>query len=122
MASIPAIQDPKPTPPGRANEPVLVLDENSSEPAVLALNGGKAEEEKVVSGMRRDASVLVWVDVQRSISDGGLKWWRSANGVILTEGDPRGMVPIEFVKRAEKRGGAILWEPARDRSADKLST
>ena len=120
-ASIPAVQEPEPKPLGKPDESSPVEDEDGSEPAVVALNGGKAEEEKVISGMRRDANVLVWVDVRRSISDGGLKWWRSANGVILTEGDPRGMVPIDFVKRAEKRGGGILWEPTRDPSADEFS-
>ncbi|MCJ1432192.1 hypothetical protein MMC27_001548 [Xylographa pallens] len=120
-ASVPAVQEPEPKPLGKSDKSTPVEDENGSEPAVVALNEGKAEEEKVVSGMRRDANVLVWVDIRRSISDGGLEWWRSANGVILTEGDPHGMVSIDFVKRAEKRGGGILWEPARDPSADKLS-
>ncbi|MCJ1384665.1 hypothetical protein MMC17_007783 [Xylographa soralifera] len=121
IASVPAVGELKSEFLGKLDESAPVEVENGSEPAVLALNEGKAEEEKVISGMRRDANVLVWVDVRRSISEGGLKWWRSANGVVLTEGDSHGMVSLDFVKRAEKRGGGILWEPARDAQADKLS-
>ena len=70
----------------------------------------------VVSGMRRTANVLIWVDVRRSMEEAGLKWWRSANGVILTEGDEGGMVPMRFVRRVEKRawGGKaeeVIWKP-----------
>ncbi|MCJ1389538.1 hypothetical protein MMC18_002395 [Xylographa bjoerkii] len=121
LPSVPAVQERESNSFGRSDEPAPVGDENSPELAVLALNQGNAEEEKVISGMRRDANVLVWVDVRGSISDGGLKWWRSANGVILTEGDSHGMVSLDFIKRVEKRGGSIMWEPARDLSADKLS-
>ena len=62
----------------------------------------------VLSGMRRDATVLVWVDVQRS-AQGGVKWWRSANGVVLTEG-VEGRLGLEFVAWVERRGtGEILY-------------
>ncbi|MCJ1284096.1 hypothetical protein MMC26_003427 [Xylographa opegraphella] len=114
MASMPAVHEPDLKVLPKTDGQAFVEGEDGSETAVVALNEGKATEEKVISGMRRDASVLVWVDVRRSIADGGLKWWRSANGVILTEGDSHGMVSLDFVKRAEKRGGGILWEPARD--------
>lgn len=32
-----------------------------------------------------------------------LKWWRSSNGVILTEGNERGFVPLDFVEYVERR-------------------
>ena len=64
----------------------------------------------VISGMRGSASVLVWVDLKKSMQVGGLKWWRSANGVVLTEGDERGFVRLEFVDSAERRGtGEVIW-------------
>ncbi|KAI4138639.1 MAG: hypothetical protein LQ340_008050, partial [Diploschistes diacapsis] len=68
-------------------------------------------QQPIVSGMRASASVLVWVDVKRSMAEGGLKWWRSANGVVLTEGDERGLVRLEFVTKAAERGGGggVLW-------------
>ena len=36
-------------------------------------------------------------------ADPGLTWWRSANGVLLTEGDSRGLVPLEWVVCVEQR-------------------
>lgn len=63
----------------------------------------------VISGMRTMAQVLIWVDVKRSLA-GGLKWWKSANGVILTEGDANKFVQMEWVDRVEKRDGELIWE------------
>ncbi|MCJ1244173.1 hypothetical protein MMC30_001371 [Trapelia coarctata] len=68
----------------------------------------EAESKKVISGMRKTAAIFVWVDVKRSIEVGGLRWWKSANEVILTEGDEHGMVPLEFVNRVvQKRKGVV---------------
>jgi len=70
----------------------------------------EAGKGKVISGMRKDASVLIWVDVVRSGEK--MRWWRSANGVVLTEGDEEGVVPLEFVKRVVRRGtGEVIWRP-----------
>lgn len=40
---------------------------------------------KVKSGMRPDAEILIYVDLERALK-AGMKWWRSENGVILSEG------------------------------------
>lgn len=67
--------------------------------------------QKVVSGMRNTANVMVWVDVKRSMQEGGLKWWKSANGVVLTEGDGESRVTLEWVTRVERRGTReVIWE------------
>ena len=58
-----------------------------------------ATPDVVISGMRASASVLVWVDARRAAEEGGVRWWRSGNGVVLTEGDGRGMVGLRFVER-----------------------
>lgn len=87
---------------------VVVDEEDGAESAAPPDNG----EEKVISGMRRGATVLIWVDVKRSLEKGGLKWWKSENGVILTEGDEEGRVGMEWVVRVERRGsGEVIWEP-----------
>ena len=63
------------------------------------------DADKVISGMRRDATILVWVDVKGSIDRGGVKWWRSANGVILTEGEEgKDMLGLEWVAWVDRRG------------------
>ena len=46
----------------------------------------------VVSGMRSTCQIAVYVDVAKAMAL-GLKWYRSANGVLLTPGDCNGMVP-----------------------------
>jgi 2'-phosphotransferase len=74
----------------------------------------KDSEPVVVSGLRTSATVLIWVDVKRSGKEGGIKWWKSANGVVLTEGDEKGFVKMDWVDRVEERdrGGmvkSVLW-------------
>lgn len=67
-------------------------------PGFEEVGGEKGEkQEKVISGMRGDAQLLIYVDLRRCLEDVKSKgvemlWWRSENGVILTEG-----VDAEFV-------------------------
>ncbi|KAI1375046.1 hypothetical protein F4677DRAFT_424468 [Hypoxylon crocopeplum] len=70
--------------------------------------GGKP---KVVSGMRSDAEILVFMDVERSLKDGGIRWWISANGVVLTDGNEDGVVPLKYFKevRGRRQGVGVLW-------------
>ncbi|KAI1661565.1 KptA family-domain-containing protein [Daldinia decipiens] len=66
----------------------------------------------VVSGMRSDAELLVFADVQKSLrEDSGMKWWVSANGVVLTDGNEDGLVPLKYIKevRGRKQGVGVLW-------------
>lgn len=70
-------------------------------------------EAGVISGMRRDAEVLVYVDVAASIAEAGIKWWMSDNGVVLTEGAAAdGLVPLKYFKLVEGRrqGVGLLWK------------
>ncbi|RPB15392.1 hypothetical protein P167DRAFT_542953 [Morchella conica CCBAS932] len=55
-----------------------------------------AAETGVISGMRADAEVLVFVDVVRAVEEGGLSFWMSANGVVLTEGDEKGCLDLRL--------------------------
>lgn len=85
----------------------VVGDDGTTKSASSAKSGS----ETVISGMRKNASIMIWVDLVRSAKDGGLKWWRSDNGVILTEGDTDGWVKMEWVDRVERRRtGEVLWQ------------
>ena len=70
-------------------------------------------EDGVISGMRHDCAIVIWVDLKRSL-EGGVKWWRSENGVILTEGlgEPK-MLAFEWFQWVETRGqgkpGKVLY-------------
>ncbi|PWY73819.1 hypothetical protein BO94DRAFT_538864 [Aspergillus sclerotioniger CBS 115572] len=80
---------------------------------------GNGDKGKVISGMRRDAQVLVYVDLERALK-AGCPFWRSENGVILSEGMSVGvagegeggekMVPLEFVDVVVERKMGKIWE------------
>lgn len=81
----------------------------------LAGEEGKeaVEEPEVKSGMRRDAEILVYIDVERTLKDGAMTWWLSSNGVVLTEGDENGVVPLQYFKEVVGREGSgigVLWK------------
>ncbi|KAI0527789.1 RNA 2'-phosphotransferase, Tpt1 [Xylaria bambusicola] len=90
-------------------------------------DGGK--QPKVISGMRADAELLIFVDVERALRDAnvlipspstehkdeakttGIRWWMSENNVVLTEGDDEGVVPLKYFKevRGRRQGVGVLW-------------
>jgi 2'-phosphotransferase len=68
------------------------------------------ESTPVISGMRKNSSILVYVDVEAAMK-AGIKFFVSENGVILTEGNEEGFLPYEFFKRVESRkkdGGVLM--------------
>ncbi|KAF7715560.1 Uncharacterized protein PECH_000447 [Penicillium ucsense] len=98
--------------------------------SVLAASGesttekGDAKQEKqVISGMRRDAQVLIYLDIKKALA-AGCPFWRSENGVILSEGlpvsngqidgegNPAKVVSSEFfdVVVERKAGLGKIWE------------
>ena len=64
--------------------------------------------EEVISGVRNSSTIFVWVDVERSAREGGVQWWVSRNGVVLTEG-VEGVLGLEWVRWVERRGGGVLF-------------
>lgn len=60
----------------------------------------------VISGMRNSSSVLVYIDIKKAM-EGGLKFWRSENGVILSEGDSDGLIKLEYFERVEDRSSDV---------------
>lgn len=69
-------------------------------------------ETGVISGIRHNSEVLIFVDIQRAVEEGGLKFWMSANGVVLTEGDAQGRLGLEYVNRIvdTKNQLGVLWQ------------
>ncbi|RSL62943.1 hypothetical protein CEP51_013393 [Fusarium floridanum] len=68
-------------------------------------------EEGVVSGMRKDAELVIEIDIEASLKE-GVKWWLSDNGVLLTEGDEQGILSPKFFKLATGRtvDVGVLWQ------------
>ncbi|KAK5125332.1 hypothetical protein LTR85_000441 [Meristemomyces frigidus] len=66
--------------------------------------GAATDAAPVISGMRKSSTVLMFLDLPKAI-EAGLKFWLSDNGVILSEGNAEGVVPLEVFKRVEDRTG-----------------
>lgn len=101
------------------------------------------DKDKLLSGMRQGATILIWVDVKKSLQ-GGVKWWRSQNNVFLTEGLERAVsdaagaeaereekiLGFEWFRWVEKRKGEdmeVLWkaegaEPKREKAENEMRT
>jgi 2'-phosphotransferase len=75
--------------------------------------GSEDVKAPVISGMRSDSTILIFVDVKKAM-EAGIKFWKSDNGVILTEGNEYGLLPLEFFRRVEDRTGeGVLVEDGR---------
>ncbi|EHK24640.1 uncharacterized protein TRIVIDRAFT_168495, partial [Trichoderma virens Gv29-8] len=68
-------------------------------------------EEGVTSGMRKDAELVIEIDVEKSLQD-GIQWWKSDNGVLLTEGGEGGILSTSYFKKVTGRNidVGVLWE------------
>lgn len=64
----------------------------------------EVKKEPVISGMRNSSAILIFIDLKKAL-EGGVKFWKSANGVILSEGDERGIISLQYFKRVEERRG-----------------
>jgi 2'-phosphotransferase len=81
------------------------------------------KKNQVISGMRKDAQVLIYIDLKKALA-AGCPFWRSENGVILSEGIPvtkgdgetdgnqQKVVSVEFfdVVVEKKAGLGKIWE------------
>ena len=69
----------------------------------------KDDGDTLISGMRPGATIVVWVDVKKSLR-AGVEWWRSENKVFLTKGRAAdgedggvSVLGFEFIKWVERR-------------------
>jgi len=88
--------------------------------------------DRVISGKRHDAELLVYVDLKRcleDVRDQGVEmlWWRSENGVILTEGVGAAAVAggedAEGTPNAvDKFADVVMQEPQAEQQASTTSS
>ena len=71
-------------------------------------SNAKPEGDEVISGVRKTSTIFVWVDVEKSAREGGVEWWVSKNGVVLTEG-VGGLLRLEWMRWVERRNGDVLF-------------
>ncbi|KPP77075.1 hypothetical protein Z043_103524 [Scleropages formosus] len=65
----------------------------------IHLAPGLPEESTVISGMRQNCDLAIYVDVCKALADGILFFW-SDNGVLLTPGDTDGRLAAKYFTRA----------------------
>lgn len=67
--------------------------------------------QNIISGVRNSSQILIYIDLPSALS-AGLKFYLSANGVVLSEGDENGFIKPEFFRRVEnsKREALSGWE------------
>jgi len=87
-------------------------EEKEGAGGAAAGRGPRGGAKKVISGMRSDAELLIFIDLEQSLRDGGIDWWLSSNGVVLTEGDKDGVVPLKYFRevRGRRQGVGLLWK------------
>lgn len=59
---------------------------------------GEPGEEGVISGMRKSCEIIIFINLQKALSD-GFKFYRSANNVILCPGNEDGFLPPCYFQR-----------------------
>lgn len=71
----------------------------------------------VISGMRGDAEVLIYIDIKRSLDD-GVRWFVSENGVLLTDGGEGGVLSTRYFQKVVGRREdiGVLWEDGEERA------
>jgi RNA 2'-phosphotransferase, Tpt1 / KptA family len=81
---------------------------------------GLPNEQNVVSGMRSNSTVLIYVDVPQAMED-GVQFWHAANGVVLTRGvGDTGILPRKYFTRVRVRLGYRLVERTVGLGADQM--
>ncbi|KAM7417528.1 hypothetical protein PAMA_017254 [Pampus argenteus] len=67
----------------------------------IHLASGLPGEDGVISGMRRNCDLAVFIDVPKALAD-GIEFFWSENGVLLTAGDAEGKLLPKYFSRALK--------------------
>lgn len=62
----------------------------------------------VLSGMRNSSTILIYINLRAAL-EAGLKFYKSENGVVLSEGDAeKSVVSIDFFEKVQEKGGRVL--------------
>lgn len=67
----------------------------------IHLASGLPGDDGVISGMRRNCDLAVFIDVPKALAD-GIEFFWSENGVLLTAGDAEGKLLPKYFSRALK--------------------
>ncbi|SNX87689.1 related to TPT1 - tRNA 2`-phosphotransferase [Melanopsichium pennsylvanicum] len=77
----------------------------------IHLAKGKFGQAGVISGMRKSANRLIYIDIKTAIAD-GIEFLLSSNGVVLTPGAKGiGVLSIRYFTKVEDQRGQVIWTP-----------
>lgn len=69
----------------------------------IHITTGLPEMNTVKSGMRTNCNAVVDINVKKAMEEGGIKFFISSNGVILTEGNEDGVIEPKYFNRIDLR-------------------
>lgn len=76
---------------------------------------GLPSDDGVISGMRRNSGIYIYIDASKCASDDRIEFFKSDNGVILTDGiGDSGLLPTEYFSRVTDSSGTILLDNRND--------
>ncbi|KAJ4503859.1 tRNA 2'-phosphotransferase [Exophiala dermatitidis] len=103
--------NPKPEQDEKDKESSNTNSENRNTSNSNSAIGSILTKNKVISGMRSDAQILIYVDIRKALTESpDMTWWRSENGVILTEG-------VE--QQTSKKGSVAGPEPEQQQKQEQ---
>ncbi|CDU22182.1 related to TPT1-tRNA 2`-phosphotransferase [Sporisorium scitamineum] len=85
----------------------------------IHLAKGKYGDERVISGMRKSANRLIFIDIAKAIKD-GIEFVLSSNGVVLTPGDKHGVLGVKYFTRVEDQKGNLVWSSTQESAPANL--
>lgn len=75
----------------------------------IHLAKGKFGQQGVISGMRKSANRLIYIDIVKAITD-GIPFYLSSNGVVLTPGDNQHhMLGVQYFTKVEDQNAQLVW-------------
>ena len=57
---------------------------------------------KVISGMRKTCDIFIYVNVEKCLKS-GIPFFESSNGVLLSPGNDKGMIPLSMFDKVVSR-------------------
>jgi 2'-phosphotransferase len=95
--------------PGRPGASGVLSGEYSPRPLNNSSKISNSEWSRLqlLSGMRTNSAVLIHIDVVKAMG-AGIKFYRSANNVILTPGNEEGFLLKEYFSGVERRDGQLV--------------
>lgn len=74
----------------------------------IHLAKGTLDDRAVISGMRRNTQVHVYIVLEKALVD-GIKFYESENGVILTAGNEKGYLEPKYFSKIVNISTGMLW-------------